>query len=97
MLTVWNAQRLGETLALAAMLRKSGLRVDVYPEADKIGKQFKYAASRGVPFVGVVGDDEQAKGVVAIKNLATGEQTPVPRDQVADFVKGGGIQRALYV
>ena len=89
MLTVWNAQRLGETLALAAMLRKAGLRVDVYPEADKIGKQFKYAASRGVPFVGVVGDDEQAKGVVAIKNLATGEQTPVPRDQVAEFVKAG--------
>jgi histidyl-tRNA synthetase len=87
MLTVWNAQRLGETLALAAMLRKAGLRVDVYPEADKIGKQFKYAASRSVPFVGVVGDDEQAKGVVAIKNLATGEQTPVPRDQVAEFVK----------
>jgi histidyl-tRNA synthetase len=92
MLTVWNAQRLGDTLALAAELRRSGLRVDVYPEADKIGKQFKYAASRGVPFVAVVGDDEHAQGVVAIKNLGTGEQVAMPRDQVADFVKGGGMK-----
>jgi len=91
MLTVWNAARLGETLGLAAMLRKAGLRVDVYPEADKIGKQFKYAASRGVPFVAVVGDDEQAKGVVAIKNLSTGEQTAVPRDQVASFVRNAHV------
>ena len=39
-------------------LRAAGLRVEVYPDADKIGKQFKYASRRGIPFVAVVGDDE---------------------------------------
>jgi histidyl-tRNA synthetase len=87
MLTLWSADRLGETLALAAELRKGGLRVDVYPEADKIGKQFKYAASRRVAFVAVVGENEAARGEVAIKNLATGEQTAVPRDRVVAFVR----------
>ncbi len=87
MLTVWSGERLSDTLALAALLRKGSLRVDVYPEADKIGKQFKYASSRGVPFVAVVGDDELARGDVAIKNLATGEQTAVPRDQVVAFLR----------
>ena len=36
-----------DALALAASLRAAGLRVDVYPEADKLGKQLKYAATRG--------------------------------------------------
>jgi histidyl-tRNA synthetase len=60
-------------------LRAAGLRVDVYPEADKLGKQFKYAAGRDVPFVAVVGDDERAAGTAALKNLRTGEQVSVPR------------------
>ena len=47
-----------DALRLAAELRAAGLRVDVYPEPDKLGKQFKYAASRGVKFVTVMGGDE---------------------------------------
>jgi histidyl-tRNA synthetase len=59
----------------------------VYPEADKIGKQFKYADSRGIRFVTIVGDDEAAKGVVAVKDLKTGEQQMVPRADVAARVQ----------
>ena len=44
---------LPDALRLAAELRAAGLRVEVYPDADKIGKQFKYAAARGIPFVTV--------------------------------------------
>ena len=43
-------------------LRAAGLRVEVYPEADKIGKQFKYASARGVPFVTVVGRRRAGEG-----------------------------------
>jgi histidyl-tRNA synthetase len=84
--TIWNADSRGAALALAAELRRGGLRADLYPEADKLGKQFKYAASRGVPFVAIVGDDERARGEVAIKELRSGEQTSVPRAQAATFL-----------
>lgn len=87
MLTIWNADRIADTLALAADLRKAGLRVDVYPEVDKLGRQFKYASSRDVPFVLVAGDDELARGEVAVKNLASAEQTAVPRAEVAAFIR----------
>ncbi|HXL27579.1 MAG TPA: His/Gly/Thr/Pro-type tRNA ligase C-terminal domain-containing protein, partial [Chthoniobacterales bacterium] len=60
-----------------------GLRVDLYPEADKLGKQFKYAAARGVSFVVVIGDEERTRGEVAIKDMKTGEQQSVKRDSVA--------------
>src|SRR5205823_12651682 len=68
MITIWSEDSVGESFALATELRNEGLRVDLYPEADKLGKQFKYASSRGIPFVLILGDDERAHGEVEIKN-----------------------------
>src|SRR5580765_727825 len=79
MVTLWNEGARADALALARDLRQSGLRVDVYPDADKLGKQFKYASSRNVPFVAVVGDDERANGTVGVKDLRNGTQESVPR------------------
>jgi histidyl-tRNA synthetase len=85
LVTVWNEESIKDSLAFAAELRRSAphLRVDVYPEADKLGKQLKYASSRGVPFVVVIGDDERARGEVALKEMKTGEQRTVKREQAA--------------
>ena len=80
MVTIWNEESIGESIALATELRSKGLRVDVYPEADKLGKQFKYASSRGIPFVAIVGDDERARGEVAIKDMRSGDQRSVKRE-----------------
>ena len=82
MVTLFEHEPVEEALKLAADLRSAGLRVDVYPEADKLGKQFKYAASRNVTFVIIAGADERAKGEVTVKNLTTGEQTSVARSDV---------------
>jgi histidyl-tRNA synthetase len=86
--TIWNAEALADTLALARLLRAGGLRVETYPDPDKIGKQMKYASSRGVRFATIVGDDERAAGTVMVKDLATGEQTPVPRGEAAAWLSG---------
>jgi histidyl-tRNA synthetase len=86
MVTIWNADARGDALRLASELRAGGLRVDVYPDADKLGKQFKYASSRNVPFVAIVGDDERVRGEVAIKDMRSGEQTGTPRGDAATFV-----------
>jgi len=87
MVTIWNEESSGESIALATELRNNGLRVDLYPEADKMGKQFKYASSRGIPFVVIVGDDERARGEVAIKEMRSGEQQSVKRDEVAQAIR----------
>jgi histidyl-tRNA synthetase len=83
MVTIWNEESIGESIALANELRSKGLRVDVYPEADKLAKQFKYAASRGIPFVAIIGEDERQKGDVAVKDMRSGEQWSVARAEVA--------------
>ena len=84
--TTWNAESLADTLALARDLRGAGLRVEVYPEADKMGRQMKYAAARGVRFATIVGDDERTAGTVMVKDLTSGEQQAVPRAQAADWI-----------
>jgi histidyl-tRNA synthetase len=85
--TVWNAASMADTLSLARLLRADGVRVEVYPDADKIGKQMKYAASRGVRFATIVGDDERAGGTVTVKDLTTGEQQVMPRSQAASWLR----------
>jgi len=87
MITIWNEESVSESIALANELRSKGLRVDVYPEADKLQKQFKYAASRSIPFVAIVGEDERLKGEVAIKDMRNGEQQNVVRANAANAVQ----------
>jgi histidyl-tRNA synthetase len=86
MVAIWNKDSSAQSIELAHELRAAGLRVDLYPEADKLGKQFKYASSLGVPFVAVLGEDEAAKGQVAIKDMQTGEQRVVMREQAKEFL-----------
>ena len=94
MVTLFDATHVEDGLRLAANLRSAGLRVDVYPEADKLGKQFKYAASRGVRFVTIEGEDERTKGVVTVKNMTSGEQQTIPRVTVADHLRAAMSERA---
>jgi histidyl-tRNA synthetase len=86
----FDAAAVAETLALATTLRAGAdgtrLAVEVFPDVDKLGKQFKYAAERGVPFVAVMGEAERAAGTVAVKALASGQQVVVPRDAAAAHI-----------
>ncbi len=86
MVTIWNDESVPECLELAEELRKRNLRVLVYPQADKLGKQFKYADQIGVPFVCVLGENEIADRTVTVKNLRSGIQDTVPRAKVVDLL-----------
>jgi histidyl-tRNA synthetase len=55
MVTIWSEETIGESLKLANELRSNGIRVTVYPEPDKFGKQMKYADAIKVPFVCILG------------------------------------------
>ena len=71
-------------LALATELRAAGINTEVVMEPGKLARQFKYADRAGIRFVLVLGPDEIAKGVVAVKDLRNATQAGVPR---ADLVQ----------
>ena len=76
-------------MQLAAGLRDAGLRVLVYPDAEKIGKQIKYADSRGIPFVALLGENEIRDNTVTVKNLAAQTQeTYAQSDAAAKLLEG---------
>ncbi|MDT7542449.1 MAG: histidyl-tRNA synthetase [Acidobacteriota bacterium] len=87
LVTIWDEDSTADALALARELRAAGVRVDVYPGAEKIGKQLKYASSIGVPFVVVAGADERARGEVALKDMKSGEQQQIARGELAAKVR----------
>jgi histidyl-tRNA synthetase len=87
LVTLWSDDTRAEALRLATELRAADVRSDVYPEPDKLGKQFKYASARGVPFVVVVGEDERRGGMVSIKDMRSGEQTTVPRGEAPTHIR----------
>lgn len=76
-----------DALAIAATLRDGGLRVEVFPDTPALGKQLQYAAGVGASHVAIVGAKELATGVVALKNLVTGEQQTLPVREVAAQVR----------
>jgi histidyl-tRNA synthetase len=90
MVAVFDPKDFGHAIALAGRMRADGLRVLVYPDADKIGKQIKYADSRRIPFVALLGGNEVEAGTVTVKNLAS--QTQNTYDQAG---AGAEIRRAL--
>lgn len=87
MVTMWNEDSIGESLKLANELRRQGLRVLVYPESDKLAKQFKYASQIGVRYVAVLGEAEIADKTVTLKNMESGDQITVARAKIAETIK----------
>lgn len=85
LVTMWNEEFAPNTLRLAGELRSAGLNVDVYTDEDRYGKQFKYADQRDIPFVAILAPDELDAGVVAIKDMKSGDQVSVPRGEAAKF------------
>ena len=90
LVATFDAAGAGPAMRLADRLRGAGLRVMVYPDPDKIGKQIKYADGRGIPFVAILGENEIQAGTVTVKNLAA--QTQQTYDQAA---AGPAILEAL--
>jgi histidyl-tRNA synthetase len=74
MIATFDATGAGAAMRLGTMLRREGLRVLVYPDAEKIGKQIKYADSRAIPLVALLGENEIKDDTVTVKNLAAQTQ-----------------------
>lgn len=87
MVVLWDEPSRADALALAARMRRDGLGVDVYPEPDKPGRQFKYAAARQYPVVVLAGEDERRNGTVTVKNMRAATQSTVPLAEVAAHVR----------
>lgn len=64
-------------LKLLRQVRQAGIAAELYPDAVKMAKQFKYADDKGIPFVAIIGENEMKQGIVTVKDMKSGEQKAV--------------------
>ena len=80
---------LAPAISLSTRLRGAGVRTQLYTEQKKFKAKMNYADKIGVPYVIFLGDDEIAAGVVACKDMKTGEQTKLPFAETLDLIRSG--------
>lgn len=68
-------------------LRNYGIKVELYPDNVKVGKQFQHADKREIPFAVIVGGEEMEKNQYALKDLVSGEQKNMSLEELIQNLK----------
>ncbi|OGP20997.1 MAG: histidine--tRNA ligase [Deltaproteobacteria bacterium GWA2_57_13] len=82
LVTIFSADAQKRSIQISSSLRRQGLSVDLYPAADKLDKQLKYADRKGIPYVVIQGPEEVGKGVVKLKDMKAQTQEELTIDAV---------------
>ena len=69
-------------MPIAREMRSAGIRTEVFPDSVKMKKQMAYANAKQIPFVALAGENEINEGKVTLKNMVTGEQTLVNKEDI---------------
>jgi histidyl-tRNA synthetase len=81
-----------EAARLARELRSHNIVADLGDEAFRLKKSFEAATKAGATYILIVGENEVQSNTFALKNLATGEQVSVPRNDLAAMILPQTIQ-----
>lgn len=73
-------------LPIAARLRSQGISCEIYPDNTKLKKQFDYATKKGIRYFAIIGEDEIKAGEVTLKDLTTGTQQRVPKEELGSLL-----------
>ncbi len=88
LVTTFSDDLMHKSIEVSQQLRNTGVRVEWYPQASKLGKQFKYADREGIPLVVIMGPDEIESNTVTLKSMRTGDQQAISLNElVADVLK----------
>lgn len=80
-------EELGFAAVTATKLREAGIRTQLYTEGKKFKQKLSYASKLGMPFAVIIGEDEAASGLVALKDMRRGEQVSCTPDEAAEKIK----------
>lgn len=86
LVSLFSPEMTQDGINLANLLRANNINTLLYPNPDKLSKQFKYASDKKIPFVAVVGPDEAKSNQVTLKNMATGDQKTLASSEIIDFM-----------
>ena len=83
LVTTFDKKYQSQTLEIAKKLRQADIKTELYPDmTSKIGKQFKYADKKDIPYAIVIGEEEVKNNQVSLKNLKTRDQEMMSVEEV---------------
>lgn len=86
LVTIFNEKTLKHSLNVADKLRNCQIATEVYLEYDKIGKQLKFANSKNIPYVVIIGEDEVIANTIKVKELATETEKIFSTDEFIEYL-----------
>ena len=86
-LVIPMTEELDYAIAAATALRDAGVRTQLYCEQKKFKAKMSYADKLGIPYVILIGEDEIAENVVAVKNMQSGQQEKLSFSEAAALIK----------
>lgn len=87
LVTVFSEALTRTALATARMIRDSGVNTELFLTPSTITDQLSYANKKKIPYVVLVGPDEESRNEVLLKDMRSGEQSKVPRIKLAERLK----------
>ncbi len=84
LVTLFAPETVAASFALAADLRRAGIRTEVYADVRELRPQLAFASKKGIALACILGPDEVARGEVTLRDLRDGTQRAVPLARAAD-------------
>lgn len=82
-----GATEAAEAFKVMQQLRKENISCELFHEAVKLDKQFKYAEKKNIPFVIIMGSQEIEQQVALVKELKTGNQQKLAFKDLSSILK----------
>ncbi|SHN21862.1 histidyl-tRNA synthetase [Cyclobacterium lianum] len=92
MLVCFGEEERKKGLALLSAFRKAGIAAEIYPDLDKIKKQFNYADKKNVPFVAVIGAEELVNDQISLKDMKSGKQEALSLERAISAIINSSLK-----
>lgn len=91
LVTIFSETLKEKSMEVSEKLRNRDINTELYlgeiKEKNPLEKQLKYADQKAIPYVVIIGPEENQKNVVTLKNLQTREQIQKPIEEIITELK----------
>lgn len=87
LITYFDEPTMTYGIKILSDLRNKNIASEIYPQVSKIKKQFEYANAKNIPYVIVLGENELQNQTVTLKNMISGEQNSILKEEIYTFLK----------
>lgn len=82
LVTVFSEAQFRTSLICSNKLRDKGIDTEFYLKTEKLDKQLKYADKKGIPYVVIIGPDEEEMGKITVKHMASKKQETITVEEL---------------